>query len=362
MKRIVTSLLIAAGVLFTSTVARPTPRVSADLCDSTATEVVLGVVTVGYGLIACAADSQLPGVTTCDITNVDVTADSTGGVAQHHYQYEWCSYKAIAAYRADTQEASEELTSETDSSKSVLLRWTCAADPWTFPAGQMPHCTLEEIHPDQDLSKLDFLNSSIEALPLSAQLLTDQDRQMFDGQLQNALKALPPSISTSFRNSPTCAACGVVPIDTSANPVSTSKTCLACVQTPAPSLPDFTITSIIGNAQLTQGLSSTYDVILANLGAKPSGQVQVQIQVTGSLRYLQMAQTPAGWTCLGNGTVTCTGPLGGVGAPPTSVEFQLQVQAAQQGLGSISAYANPSNAIQESNENNNAQTLPVTVK
>jgi len=42
--------------------------------------------------------------------------------------------------------------------------------------------------------------------------------------------------------------------------------------------------------------------------------------------------------------------------------LQVQVHAAHAGLGSISATADPSNFIQESNENNNAQTLFVTVK
>jgi len=36
------------------------------------------------------------------------------------------------------------------------------------------------------------------------------------------------------------------------------------------------------------------DVVRANLGAKPQSQVQIEIQVTASLSYVQLAQTPAG--------------------------------------------------------------------
>jgi hypothetical protein len=125
-----------------------------------------------------------------------------------------------------------------------------------------------------------------------------------------------------------------------------------------------TITRINGDPQLTHGFSSTYDVFLANLGGKLQSQVQIEIQVTGSLHYLQMLQTPDGFTCTGNGPITCTGPLGGFGdtSNSTSADFEFQVQPAQAGLGSISASADPEGQIQESNETNNGQTLAVTVK
>jgi hypothetical protein len=148
-----------------------------------------------------------------------------------------------------------------------------------------------------------------------------------------------------------------------------TEPCLACKvgtqsSTPAPTLPDFAVTRISGDQQVTQGFTKTYDVVVANLGARPQTQVQVQIQVTGSLNYQQMVQTPAGFTCTGNGPITCVGPLGGYGdAPITTVaDFQLQVYAGGTGLGSISASADPNNLITESNETNNAQSLAVTVK
>jgi hypothetical protein len=155
-------------------------------------------------------------------------------------------------------------------------------------------------------------------------------------------------------------------VDTRFDP-KTAGVCVVCkvdAQPPAPTLPDFAVTRISGDQQVTQGFTKTYDVVVANLGAKSPSQVQVQIQVTGSLSYQQMVQTPAGFTCTGNGTITCVGPLGGYGdAPITTVaDFQLQVHAANPGLGSISAYADPNNLITESNENNNAQSLAVTVK
>ena len=125
-----------------------------------------------------------------------------------------------------------------------------------------------------------------------------------------------------------------------------------------------TITRITAEQPPAQGFTSIVDVVLANLGGKPSSQVQVEIQVTGSLSYPQMAQTPAGFTCTGNSPIICVGPLGGSGDPPatTTAVFKLQVFAASAGAGAVSAYADPNNVIQESNKAYNADTLAVTVK
>ncbi len=155
------------------------------------------------------------------------------------------------------------------------------------------------------------------------------------------------------------------------DPHTTAGVCLACrVDAPSsgptnvPVLPDFTVSRISGDQSPAQGFTETYEVVVANLGAKPQNQVQVSIQVTGSLGYQQMVQTPAGFTCTGNGPVTCVGALGGYGDAPitTSADFQVQVYAAGPGLGSISAAADPNSLITESNKANNAQTLAVTVK
>jgi CARDB len=284
------------------------------------------------------------------MSNVDVTADNSSGAVIHRYSYDDSGYQIQAVYHPDSQLAEEDITVQDQPTSEVLLSWRgCSVDPWTFPPGQMPQCTLFKISPDQDVTNLDFDN---EPIPFSAQLLSDQDRHVLDAQLQDALKALP-SLATQIRPTPrasTCAAC-VIAGELTPTPA------------PIPVLPDFSVTRISGPTQLGQGLSATYEVVLANLGAKSSSQVQIQIQVSGSLRYLQMVQTPTSFACTGTGPITCTGPLGGNGDPPatTVANFQIQAQGAQAGLGSISAYANPSGAIQESNPNNNAQTLAVTV-
>jgi hypothetical protein len=133
-------------------------------------------------------------------------------------------------------------------------------------------------------------------------------------------------------------------------------------------LPDLAVTAIRAEAsgQVNAGATALYDVVVANTGAKlpGSGQVQVQFQISGSVQYYAMPQTPAGFTCTGSGPVVCVGPIGGAGDPPitTSVTFRLQIQASKSGLGSLSAAADPNNLISESDENNNAQTLAIIVK
>jgi CARDB len=154
------------------------------------------------------------------------------------------------------------------------------------------------------------------------------------------------------------------PIDTKAS----DAACVACAAHLAPSLPDLAVTDIRAesSSQLSAGATAVYDIVVANTGAKlpGSGQVQVQIQVSGSVQSYAMAQTPAGFTCSGSGPVICVGPIGGYGDAPitTSVTFRMQIQGSKSGLGSLSAAADPNNLIQESDENNNAKTLPITVK
>jgi len=346
MKRTTVSLLVAAGLVLSSAIARPATRASADTlhCD-VGLSIVLNI--LGVAPVACGFGLDSGTGTNCSLTNVDVNVNPTTGA--HDYQWDFtagtigpCNMHVQGDFNPTTKRADEQLKGD---SGRVQATWTCSDDPWVFLPGQAPFCqNTSLLATNSDGSAGDVPSMTF---PVSAQTLRDSDRHVLNAQLQNALNQAQQSAP-------------VAPQQTRV-----SNNCVTCVLSSAaiPTLPDFTIRSIIGTQQPTQGFTYTYDVILANLGAAPSGQVQVQISVSGSLRYLQMAQTPAGWTCLGNTSpITCTGPLGGVGAPPTSVEFQLQAQAAQTGIGSISAYADPNNVIQESNENNNAQTLPVTVK
>jgi hypothetical protein len=126
-----------------------------------------------------------------------------------------------------------------------------------------------------------------------------------------------------------------------------------------------------GKELLANGMTAGYEVVVANLGSKtPQAldggptKVQVAVQITGSLQYSNMAQTPAGWDCSGNGPVTCVGLIGGYGdaIQDTVVTFGLQIFGATPGVGSISAAADPMGLIKESDTNNNAKTLPITVK
>jgi hypothetical protein len=143
---------------------------------------------------------------------------------------------------------------------------------------------------------------------------------------------------------------------------------LASIQSTVPSQPDLVLTDIRpeGNAALTNGATAVYDVVVANTGAKlpGSGEVQVQIQVNGSVSFVSVARTPAGFSCSGTSVIVCTGPLGGYGDPPitTSVIIGVQVHADRSGVGSLSAAADPNNVIEESDEANNARTLPISVK
>jgi hypothetical protein len=339
MKRTILSIVLAA-VLLVPVVGRPEPASA----DCSVLQTWVNIISAGLGCLALPFGATQPA---CPMQQVDVTtapSDETDRI----YKYDLaCSSTDLihvsAEFNATTQRGTERLTGD---SGNIEAEWTnCSNDPWLDGSAT---CTNGGVEASAQTSQF---NLSAATFPFSAQFLSDSSRHVLDEQLQNAFKQVPAA--------PT--------IDLHANQTRLSASCVACVvsaaTSSAPTLPDFAISSIIGNQQPTQGFTGTYDVILANLGAAPSGQVQVQISVNGSLRYLQMAQTPAGWTCLGNiSPITCTGPLGGVGAPPTSVEFQIQAQAAQTGTGSISAYADPNNVIQESNENNNGQTLPVTVK
>jgi hypothetical protein len=131
-----------------------------------------------------------------------------------------------------------------------------------------------------------------------------------------------------------------------------------------PTLPDLSVRTVSGEQTLTQGLTSVYSIAVNNLGARPQTQVQVSIQVTGSVEYVSMEQTPGGWNCEGSAPILCTGPLGGSGdAVQTLVgSFQLRVRGAKAGVGTISVSSDPNDLIHEGNETNNDNQLVITVK
>jgi hypothetical protein len=145
--------------------------------------------------------------------------------------------------------------------------------------------------------------------------------------------------------------------------------CVACPGgqlKPAPTLPDLAVTDIrpVASSQVSAGTTASFEVVVANTGAKLPGPVQVQLQVSGSVAFYSLTQVPSGFTCSDANPVICVGPLGGYGDAPisTAVIFGVQVHADKTGLGSLSAAADPNSLIQESDETNNAKTLPITVK
>jgi hypothetical protein len=351
MKGALLSLLAAA--LLSTAIVRP-QAVSAD-CSVLPTWI--NILSAGLGCLAVPFGATQGN---CPMQEVDVSVAPTTGTDQTNagnriYKYDLaCSGTDVihvaAEFNSVTQHGTEKVTGD---SGYLEGSWTCSGDPWID--SQTPAtCTNGGIEAsDNAAANFDVTAAT---LPVSSVLLSAYSKHVLDEQLQNAFKQADQP----------------APVNPYAEQTKTSNICLACVlsgagstaPTSVPVLPDFAITRISGPTQLTQGLSATYEVVLANLGAKPSGQVQVEIQVTGSLRYLQMVQTPNGFTCLGDAPIICTGPLGGAGDAPitTSADFQFQVQGAQAGQGSISAYANPNGTIQESDTGNNGQTYAVAVK
>ncbi len=222
--------------------------------------------------------------------------------------------------------------------------------------GRTPKVDVENINPSLSYCFTAYAAEDYDSSNAGEVLATDSppsNQLCTTPQSTGSQQPAPPVLNTHFDPHTTASACLVCQVSTQGSgPID------------IPILPDFAVTRISGDQQPSQGFTETYDVVVANLGAKPQGQVQVAIQVTGALSYQQMIQMPAGFTCTGYGPITCVGPLGGYGDAPitTSADFQLQVYAATPGVGAVSAAADPSNLISESNENNNAQTLKVTVK
>jgi hypothetical protein len=248
-----------------------------------------------------------------------------------------------ASYDTSTLMASERLAFD---GQKITQIFVCSNDPWSVANGVSCYDAITHAGgpPTADYARPDS--------PISSGYLDYNGHVAFATALQAAVSqsasAVPPAR----------------PIDTKASDAS----CVACAARLTPSLPDLAVTAIRaeGSGQVNAGATALYDVVVANSGAKlpGSGQVQVQFQVSGSVQYYAMPQTPAGFTCTGSGPVICVGPIGGAGDPPitTSVTFRLQIQASKSGLGSLSAAVDPNNLIPESDENNNAQTLPITVK
>jgi hypothetical protein len=372
LKHLALAALMVTGLLFPATIARPQPASAS--CDDVIAVISIGVIpTNGCGT------PFTPSADSCSLTIIDVSASADGN--RNSYKYDLgCSFEppiihVNGLYDFSIGIAHESLVSTT---YNISADWTCPHDPWIAPSpAACPHgtATSNSVGGAPGVRKLN-LGSQIQ--PFSTQLLTDDERQaLFFAQLRYAA-AHPPapapviiiarSESTTTTNQ--CAVCHV--LETTPDPAA------------PPTLPDFKIMAVravqpktdpITNKELLPiGQTAGYDVVVANLGAKspqtgsdPSKkpQVQVSIQVTGSLQYVSMVQTPTGWDCTGTGSILCVGPLGGYGdaIQDTVVTFRLQVLGVKGGVGvgAISASADPNGLVKESDVTNNAFTLAITV-
>jgi lysozyme family protein len=234
MKRMIVSLTLIAALLV-PVVGRPQPAAAgADGCGNPAWE---DIATLDILLAICGGDTFGVAPTPCPMQQVDVTATSTN----HIYKYGLAcaatgTIQVSASYDPSTNFASERLSGDAgNGAGEIQATWTCPADPWTAGRGRLPTCVniAAEANPDTstfDLSSLSF--------PISVQLLDDQSRHVLEAQLQNAINELqtpapPPAVVTAANSrtlSPSCIACGAVPIAVSANPQTTSPTCVACGQ------------------------------------------------------------------------------------------------------------------------------------
>jgi hypothetical protein len=264
-------------------------------------------------------------------------------------------------YNVTTKSVQEDLTPSSGSRFGA--NWICPDDPWS--ATVAPSCTRGTLTIyGSDSGGFDLGQQSA---PFSTLYITASDRHRLNAELQNA--PVQP------------AAVRVIPL-----PDSTTNSCELCgtigpASAPAPTLPDFQIMAVravqpnpdpaTNKELLANGMTAGYEVVVANLGSKtPQAldggptQFQVAVQITGSLQYSSMTQTPAGWDCSGSGPVTCVGVIGGYGdaVQDTVVTFGLQIYGAAPGVGSISAAADPNGLVKESDITNNGKTLSITVK
>lgn len=302
-----------------------------------------------------------------------------GTAHQHVYNYDLqqCTIngssiptlQVIGTYNVDTEIAHEELSYH---AFGVQADWQCPNDPWSITTGALP-CSQVPGNPRVSGHNDSTFDLSEQFEPFSIQYLMASDQYVLGAQLSNALK-----------QPPTPAPLQVIGRATTVNNGAVSSA-LSTTSAPAPTLPDFKIMAVRAERPspdpldknrelLPNGHTASYDVVVANLGAKvpqisadPSKkpQVQVSIQVTGSLQYLAgSTQIPVGWDCSGSGPILCVGPLAGYGdaVQDTVVTLPLQILGAKSGPGAISATADPNGLFKDSDLTNNANTLAITVK
>jgi len=176
-----------------------------------------------------------------------------------------------------------------------------------------------------------LLSSAPPAYPYSAYVLSDADRDVLEGQLGNALKPKPAPTPEP---------------------------------TPRPAKPDLVLTRLTGPAQVFDGTTAVYEVVIWNDGTFANGTVQLVLNFRGAMEAAAMAETPAGFSCEPERGFTCTGSLGGFDSPvqERGAVFKVQGRGTTKGSGTVVASLNHDRALDEITVDNNLKTLDVTVK
>ncbi len=135
---------------------------------------------------------------------------------------------------------------------------------------------------------------------------------------------------------------------------------------PTPAAPDLTVTRITGAQALFAGVSSVYEVVIANLGGVTTTGF-LNIRAEDGLELAGIVSVPAGFDCVTTTTryegpfLRCTGMLAGTESHISNrvAVFQVRVRATGAGTGALSAYAG---ADKDADGSNAERSLSVTVK
>lgn len=130
--------------------------------------------------------------------------------------------------------------------------------------------------------------------------------------------------------------------------------------------PDLVAVRVSGNAQVFDGQNAVYEVVVRNdkhLGPAPQ-PIELVIVFGGALEAGGFVDATNGFSCTGQGALTCTGALGGESAHPLDrvANIRVRAHATTTGAGSITMTVDPQNAVAETDEANNTQALAIVVK
>lgn len=186
--------LLLVGVLMLPGLAQPAPADAA--CVDTVTGVLLTALAppLGIGLaLGCTPFSDDPAA--CPITAVGASARrDEQRMLVHEFDYrltEFCGdVHVVGSFSEQTGEVSERLTGGVDREARAL--WRCTGDPWVYTIGVRPSCTRLSVTLTGSHTGYEADVISQATYPLSAGSLSTVSRQALNGQLQNAIRQLPP--------------------------------------------------------------------------------------------------------------------------------------------------------------------------